>query len=55
MEFWDALMKANTFPTEKFNRFMLNFETKDQIPLYHVNSHVTVENNIAEIKYEQFY
>ena len=47
--------ESSVFPTEKFNRFLLNFESKDQIPLYHVNSYVTIENNIAEMKYEQFY
>ena len=55
MEVLDALQNPSVFPTEKFNKFLLNFESKDQIPLYHVNSFVTIENNIAELKFEQFY
>lgn len=47
--------KNTIFPTEKFNKFLLNYETKDQIPLYHLNADVKIENNIAELKYEQFY
>jgi ubiquitin len=43
------------FPTEKYTKFLLNFDTKDQIPLYHMNSDIKIENNIAELKYEQFY
>jgi len=56
MEFLQNLLgDTNTFPTEKYNRFLLNYESKDQIPLYHLNSSVKIENNIAELKYEQFY
>ena len=51
----DLVQNEVKAPTEKYTRFMLNFESKDQIPLYHVNSDVIIENNIAEIKYEQYY
>ena len=43
------------FPTEKYTRFLLNYVTKDQIPMYHVHSDVKIHNNIAEIRYEQYY
>lgn len=29
--------------------------TEELVPLYHVDTKVTINNNIAEIKYEQFY
>ena len=29
--------------------------TDELVPLYNVNTKVTINNNIAEIKYEQFY
>lgn len=48
-------MLSEKFPTEKFTRFLVNYESKDQIPMYHVNSTVNIENNIAELIYEQYY
>jgi hypothetical protein len=35
--------------------FLVNFKTKKQVPLYHLNTYIKVENNIAEITFEQFY
>ena len=55
MELLDNLFNKIKFPTEKYNKFLLNYQSKDQIPLYHMNSFVKIDNNIAEIKYEQFY
>lgn len=33
----------------------MNYEAKDQVPLYNLNADVKIENNIAELKYKQFY
>jgi hypothetical protein len=35
--------------------FLADFKTKKQVPLYHLNTDIKVENNIAEIIFEQFY
>ena len=47
--------KITVAPVKRFTRFLLNYKTKEQIPLYHVNAEVKIENNIAELKYQQFY
>jgi hypothetical protein len=36
-------------------KFLADFKTKKQVPLYHLNTDIKVENNIAEITFEQFY
>jgi von Willebrand factor A domain-containing protein 5 len=36
-------------------KFLTDFKTKKQVPLYHLNTDIKVENNIAEITFEQFY
>jgi ubiquitin len=40
---------------EKEHLFLLNKNTNEQVPLYHLNVWVKVENTICEITFEQFY
>ncbi|CAI2378606.1 unnamed protein product [Moneuplotes crassus] len=45
----------NIFPTEKDTQFLINYLTKDPVPLYYVENIVTINNSIAEIKFVQYY
>lgn len=47
--------KYQILPTEKDTQFLLNYMTNDPIPLYYVKNEITVNNNIAEIKFLQYY
>ena len=45
----------DTKTTDDEHHFLINLNTKKQVPLYHVNNKIKISNNIAEIVYEQFY
>ena len=46
---------SSVFPTEKDTKFLINYITKDPVPLYFVQNEIKIEGNIAEIKFIQHY